>query len=206
METNKILLSQNNLNGGNRMDIPKIEGLIRQLLIEVGEDPDRPGLVETPGRVARMYEEIFSGIGQNPEDVVKLFHEETVGEWVLVRDIPVYSMCEHHLMPFFGTINVMYIPNGDEVIGLSKVLRVVDIVSKRMQLQERLCEQVADALENTMKPKGIGVFMDAEHTCMTMRGIKKPGSRTSSLTLRGVFKTDKANYAEALAALTGSGR
>jgi len=188
------------------MDIPKIEGLIRQLLIEVGEDPDRPGLVETPGRVARMYEEIFSGIGQNPEDVVKLFHEETVGEWVLVRDIPVYSMCEHHLMPFFGTINVMYIPNGDEVIGLSKVLRVVDIVSKRMQLQERLCEQVADALENTMKPKGIGVFMDAEHTCMTMRGIKKPGSRTSSLTLRGVFKTDKANYAEALAALTGSGR
>lgn len=188
------------------MNVKRIEELVRELIIEIGEDPDREGLIETPKRVAKMYEEIYSGIGKNPENVVKLFNEQNNGNWVMVKDIPVYSICEHHLMPFIGHMNVLYIPDNDKVIGLSKILRVVDIISKRLQLQERLCDQVADVLVNTMHPIGVGVYMEAEHTCMTMRGIKKVGTRTTTLTTRGVLKTDKKNYEDAIVALTSGYR
>lgn len=188
------------------MNTKRIEELIRELIIEIGEDPNREGLIETPKRVAKMYEEIYSGILKNPENAIKIFNEQNSGDWVMVKDIPVYSMCEHHLMPFIGKINVVYIPRNDRVVGLSKILRVVDIISKRLQLQERLCDQVADVLDKTMQPLGVGVYMEAEHTCMTMRGIKKVGSKTSTLTTRGVLSTDKENYKDAINALTCGGR
>lgn len=188
------------------MNTKKIENLIRELLIEIGENPNREGLIETPKRVAKMYEEIYSGINKNPENLIKVFTEKNSGNWVIVKDIPVYSMCEHHLMPFIGYINVLYIPSGDKVVGLSKILRVVDIISKRLQLQERLCEQVADALENTLHPKGLGVYMEAEHTCMTMRGIKKVGARTATLTTRGILQTQKQENEDAIHALMNGGK
>lgn len=180
------------------MDKPRIEAAVREILLAVGEDPDRPGLVETPARVARMCEEILGGLEKDPRDDVKLFNEENCDELVLVKDIPFYSVCEHHLVPFMGKASVAYIPRDGVVFGLSKIARIVDTLAKMPQTQERLTSQIADIIEETANPYGVSVVLEAEHLCMTMRGIKKPGSLTVTSALRGVCKTDMKSRAEAL--------
>ena len=171
-------------------DHEKIKQGVRMILEGVGEDPGREGLVETPDRVARMYEEIFSGLYMDAaEPLAKRFH--VVGnEMVLEKDIVFYSTCEHHLMPFFGKAHVAYIPKG-EVVGLSKIARTVEVFAKRPQLQEQLTAQIADAINEHLHPMGVMVMVEAEHTCMTMRGIKKPGSKTITTITRGQFKEDR---------------
>ncbi|MBN1257257.1 MAG: GTP cyclohydrolase I FolE [Planctomycetes bacterium] len=180
------------------MDHDKIRKGVRLLIEGMGDDPQRPGLVETPRRVAQLYEEIFSGIGKDPAELIKKVPNEEHDEIVLVRDIPFYSVCEHHLLPFLGQAHVAYLPKGN-IVGLSKIARVVDMVAKRLQLQERLTTQVADTLMTTIKPLGVMVVIEAEHLCMTMRGIKAPGSRTVTSALRGTFRSDSSTRAEALA-------
>ncbi len=184
------------------MDKERIENAVREILIAVGEDPDRPGLVETPARVARMYEEIFSGLESDPKRHLKLFDEGNE-EMVIVRDIPLYSMCEHHLLPFIGKAHIAYIPSDGKVIGLSKLARIVDDFAKRPQLQERLTSQVADFLDESMHPQGVAVVIEAEHLCMTMRGARASGSQTRTSALRGIMRNDAKTRAEALSLLTG---
>ena len=174
------------------MDKPRIEAAVRELLLAIGEDPDREGLQETPRRVAEMYGEIFSGLEETPEKHVKLFNETKHDEMVTVRDIPLYSMCEHHLLPFIGVAHIAYIPRDGRVIGLSKLARIVNAFARRPQLQERLTAQLADFLEEKLEPQGVAVIIEAEHLCMTMRGIKKPASKTVTTAARGVFETDAA--------------
>ena len=173
------------------MDKPRIEAAVRELLLAIGEDPDREGLQETPRRVAEMYGEIFSGLEETPEKHVKLFNETKHDEMVTVRDIPLYSMCEHHLLPFIGVAHIAYIPRDGRVIGLSKLARIVNAFARRPQLQERLTAQIADAFMEELKPKGVMVLIQAEHMCMTMRGIKKPGTKTVTAVTRGVFNDDE---------------
>lgn len=181
------------------MDKGKIERAVRDILEAIGEDPDREGLIDTPKRVAKMYEEIFSGIGKNPEDDLQVFFQESGHEeLILVKDIPFYSCCEHHLVPFFGKAHIGYIPRKGKLTGLSKLARVVETVAKRPQLQERFTTQIVDALEKQLHPLGIIVVVEAEHMCMTMRGVKKPGSKTVTSGVRGVFETDSKSRAEAL--------
>ncbi len=180
------------------MDQEKIEKAVRMILEAIGEDPDRPGLVETPRRVARMYEEIFQGIKQDPKTYLLKTFDEPHEELVLVKDIPFYSMCEHHLIPFFGKAHVGYIPKGDRITGLSKLARAVEAVARRPQLQERLTSTVADSIMTTLKPYGVIVVVEAEHMCMTMRGIKKPGAKTITSAVRGIFQKDRAARSEAL--------
>ena len=171
-------------------DHEKIKQGVRMILEGVGEDPGREGLVETPDRVARMYEEIFSGLYMDAaEPLAKRFHVAG-NEMVLEKDIVFYSTCEHHLMPFFGKAHVAYIPKG-EVVGLSKIARTVEVFAKRPQLQEQLTAQIADAINEQLHPMGVMVMVEAEHTCMTMRGIKKPGSKTITTVTRGAFTEDK---------------
>lgn len=184
------------------MDKERIENAVREILIAVGEDPDRPGLVETPARVARMYEEIFAGLEDNPERHLKLFDEGSE-EMVIVRDIPMYSMCEHHLLPFIGKAHIAYIPSDGKVIGLSKLARIVDSFAKRPQLQERLTSQIADFLDENLHPQGVAVVIEAEHLCMTMRGARASGSQTRTSALRGIMRKDTKTRAEALSLLTG---
>jgi GTP cyclohydrolase I len=184
------------------MDKERIEKAVREILIGVGEDPDREGLLETPARVARMYEEIFAGLSDNPERHLKLFDEGS-DEMVIVRDIPLYSMCEHHLLPFIGKAHIAYIPSDGKVIGLSKLARIVDSFAKRPQLQERLTSQVADFLDENLHPLGVAVVIDAEHLCMTMRGACASGSETRTSALRGIMRNDARTRAEALSLLTG---
>ena len=165
----------------------KIEEAVTMILEAIGEDVTREGLVETPARIARMYEEIFSGVDESSEELMaKRFHEENT-DMVLEKDIVFYSMCEHHLLPFFGKVHVAYIPDG-EVVGLSKLARTVDVYAKRPQLQERMTNQIADAIMNQLGAKGAMVMIEAEHMCMTMRGIKKPGSKTVTCVKRGDFE------------------
>lgn len=172
-------------------DHEKIKQGVRMILEGVGEDPNREGLVETPDRVARMYEEIFSGLYMDAaEPLAKRFHVSG-NEMVLEKDIVFYSTCEHHLMPFFGKAHVAYIPKG-EVVGLSKIARTVEVFAKRPQLQEQLTAQIADAINEQLHPMGVMVMVEAEHTCMTMRGVKKPGSKTVSYVTRGIFAEDTA--------------
>lgn len=185
------------------MDKERIENAVREILIAIGEDPDREGLVETPSRVARMYEEIFAGLSDNPERHLKLFNEGKNDEMVVVRDIPMYSMCEHHLLPFIGKAHIAYIPNNNKVIGLSKLARIVDNFSKRPQLQERITAQVADFLEENLSPKGVAVVIEAEHLCMTMRGARAAGAVTQTSALRGTMKSDARTRAEAMSLLLG---
>ncbi|HIS40504.1 MAG TPA: GTP cyclohydrolase I FolE [Candidatus Aphodovivens avistercoris] len=188
------------------MDLAKIEQGVRMILEGVGEDPDREGLRETPARVARMYEEVFAGLQQDPAEHFQKTFDEHHQEMVLVRDIPFYSMCEHHLVPFFGVAHVAYIPAKDgRVCGLSKLARLVDVYAKRPQVQERLTSQVADTLVRELKPQGAIVVLEAEHLCMSMRGVKKPGSRTVTSALRGTFQKDQKTREEALS-LIFSGR
>ena len=173
------------------MDKEKIEQAVRLFLEGIGEDVDREGLLDTPSRISEMCKEIFGGVGNNAKDVLERTFSAENNEMVIVRDISFYSVCEHHLLPFYGTVNIGYIPDG-KVVGLSKLARTVEVFARRLQLQEQLTGQIADALMEHMQPKGAIVMIEAEHMCMTMRGIKKPGSQTVTLARRGVFETDPA--------------
>ena len=181
------------------VDRPRIEAAVRELLIGIGEDPDRPGLVGTPDRVARACEELFSGLADDPaRHLRKQFHEEGNEELVVVRDIPFHSMCEHHILPFIGRAHVAYIPRDGRITGLSKIARCVAGFAARPQLQERLTGQVADAMMAELDPVGVMVVIEAEHTCMTMRGIRAAGAMTVTSAVRGTLKTDNKTREEAL--------
>jgi GTP cyclohydrolase IA len=180
-------------------DQARAEAAVRELLIACGEDPDREGLRETPGRVARAYREMFAGLFLDPDVVLERTFDEGHDELVLVRDIPMYSQCEHHLVPFHGMAHVGYIPNAaGRVTGLSKLVRLVDLYARRPQVQERLTSQVADALVRRLQPRGVIVVIEAEHLCMAMRGIRKPGSTTTTSAVRGLFKTSASSRGEVL--------
>ena len=183
------------------MDKKKIENAVRDILEAVGEDPNRPGLLETPRRVANMYEEMFCGLSQDPEQHLKFFDEKSNDEMVIVRDIPFASMCEHHLLPFVGKAHIAYIPSENKIIGLSKIARIVDNFAKRPQVQERLTHDIADFLYEKMNARGVAVIMEAEHMCMSIRGAKASGSITQTSALRGVIRSDARTRAEALALL-----
>jgi len=181
------------------IDQERIAAAVREILFAIGEDPDRDGLLDTPNRVARMYAEICAGLHQEPSEHLATMFEADHDEMVMVRDIPMYSLCEHHLIPFIGTAHVAYIPNrSGNVIGLSKVARLVDGYAKRPQVQERLTRQVADALEEHLKPRGVLVVMEAEHLCMSMRGVRKAGSSTVTSSVTGIFRANVATRAEAM--------
>ncbi|HIR52865.1 MAG TPA: GTP cyclohydrolase I FolE [Candidatus Onthovicinus excrementipullorum] len=188
------------------MDQEKIRRAVRDILEAVGEDPDREGLQETPDRVARMYAEIFRGLEEDPRRHIKFFNEGNNDEMVIVRDIPLYSMCEHHLLPFVGKAHIAYIPGEGKVLGLSKLARIVDCYARRPQLQERLTAQVADFLYRELDAQGVAVVIEAEHLCMTMRGARAAGALTRTSALRGSMKRDARTRAEALELLTGGGR
>ncbi|MFO0983224.1 MAG: GTP cyclohydrolase I FolE [Planctomycetota bacterium] len=184
------------------MDLPKIAQAVRMILEAIGEDPSREGLHETPERVARMYAEIFDGMKKNPADDLKRLFNERHHEMVLVKDIPFFSACEHHLMPFTGRAHVAYIPNG-HIVGLSKIARVVETFARRPQVQERLTSQIADLLMEHLRPQGVGVVIDAEHTCMTMRGVRKPGSRMITSAVRGEFENNVSTREEFMSLIRG---
>ena len=183
------------------MDKERIQNAVREILIAVGEDPDREGLLETPKRVANMYEEIFAGLTEDPKQHIKLFNEQSNDEMVIVKDIPFYSMCEHHLLPFFGKAHIGYIPSDNKIIGLSKLARIVDNFAKKPQVQERLTSDIADFLNDNLQPKGVAVIMEAEHMCMTMRGARAAGSKTQTSALRGIMRTHAKTRAEVLSLL-----
>lgn len=185
------------------MDKQRIESAVREILLAIGEDPDREGLQETPKRVANMYTEIFSGLEDDPKRHLKIFNESENDEMVVVRDIPMYSMCEHHLLPFVGKAHIAYIPCDGKVIGLSKLARIVDSFSKKPQIQERLTSQIADFLEENLSPKGIAVVVEAEHLCMTMRGARAAGAKTQTSALRGIMRKDARTRAETMSLLRG---
>jgi GTP cyclohydrolase I len=188
------------------VDQPRIAAAVREILLALGENPDRDGLVETPDRVARAYTEIFSGLRQSPADVLTTTFDIGHDEMVIVRDLELWSMCEHHLVPFTGVAHVAYIPNRDgRITGLSKFGRLVDVFAKRPQVQERLTTQLAEAIERALEPRGVMVVVDAEHLCMTMRGVRKGGSRTITSAVRGQLR-DPATRAEAMALMTGPPR
>ncbi|MFI3791973.1 GTP cyclohydrolase I FolE [Streptococcus uberis] len=180
------------------MDIKKAEDAIYQLLEAIGEDPQREGLLETPKRVAKMYEEMFSSLKSDAKEAFTAVFTEAYDDLVLVKDIPFYSMCEHHLVPFYGVAHIAYYPQNGKVTGLSKLARAVEIASKKPQLQERLTSQIADALDQSLHPRGVFVMVEAEHMCMTMRGIKKTGSKTMTTTARGIFTEEKKEQAYVL--------
>ena len=186
------------------VDHERARAAVRDLLIAVGEDPDREGLVDTPERVARAYEEIFAGLHQDPSEVLTKTFNEDHRELVLVRDIAVYSTCEHHLVPFYGKAHIGYIPGkSGKVTGLSKLARLVDLYAKRPQVQERLTKQVADAMVKRLQPQAVIVVIECEHLCMAMRGIRKPGATTTTSAVRGGFQTNPASRAEVLSLIRG---
>jgi len=180
------------------MDLKKIEKGVRLILEGIGEDPERAGLRETPERVARMYQEIFSGIETPTEELLKSIEGESHDEMVLLKDIPFYSVCEHHLIPFIGKAHVAYIPSGGKIVGLSELVKAVEVLAKRLQVQERLTTQLADMIVQRLKPKGAMVIIDAEHLCISMRGMKKPGTRTVTSAVRGIFRTKQSTRDELL--------
>ena len=184
------------------IDLPRIERAVREILAAIGEDPDRDGLVDTPARVARAYAEQFSGLSQNPEDVLGTVFDADHDELILVRDIEVYSTCEHHLVPFFGRAHVAYIPNEKgQITGLSKLARLVDLYARRPQVQERMTTQIADALMRVLEPRGALVVIEAEHLCMSMRGVRKPGAKTVTSAVRGIIRDSARTRAEAMSLL-----
>jgi GTP cyclohydrolase I len=186
------------------VDFARAEAAVRELLFAVGEDPDREGLKRTPARVARAYSEIFAGLFADPDTVLETTFDEDHDELVLVKDIPLYSMCEHHLLPWHGTAAIGYIPGPDgRITGLSKLARLVDLYARRPQVQERLTSQVADALRKGLEPQGVIVVIQAEHLCMAMRGIRKPGALTVTSAVRGIFQSDPRTRAEALSLVLG---
>lgn len=182
------------------MDLPRIEAAVREILIAIGEDPDRSGLLDTPDRVARMYAEVFAGMQMDPSDVLGVTFPEDHREMVILRDIPFASFCEHHLMPFTGMAHVGYIPNG-RIIGLSKLARLVEIFARRPQVQERMTSEVADSLMDALEPDGVAVVVEASHTCMTIRGIQKPGATMVTSAVRGGFRNRPETRAEFFAAI-----
>lgn len=186
------------------MDLPRIERAVREILAAVGEDPDRDGLVDTPVRVARMYAEMFSGLHADPAEHLTVTFESSHDEMVMVRDIPLQSVCEHHLIPFSGKAHVAYIPGDDgRITGLSKIARLVEGFSRRPQVQEQLTVQIADAMEKTLEPRGVMVIIEAEHLCMSMRGVQKAGSTTVTSAVRGLFRANIATREEAMRFVTG---
>jgi GTP cyclohydrolase I len=186
------------------VDKPRIERAVREILEAIGEDPEREGLIDTPARVARMYEEIFEGMRVDPSEYLQTQFETDHDEMVMVRDIPMYSACEHHLLPWIGKAHVAYIPSDDgRVTGLSKLARLVDAYAKRPQVQERLTSQIADELDRSLQPKGVMVVIEAEHLCMTMRGIRKPGASTVTSAVRGLFRQNVATREEAMRFIQG---
>ena len=186
------------------VDQPRAAAAVRELLLAVGEDPDRPGLKDTPGRVARAYAETFAGLWQDPGEVLSTVFDEDHDELVLVKDIPMYSTCEHHLVPFHGVAHIGYIPGGDgRVTGLSKLARLVEVYARRPQVQERMTSQIADALSDVLKPRGAIVVIEAEHLCMAMRGIRKPGASTVTSAVRGLFRENTASRGEAMSLILG---
>jgi GTP cyclohydrolase IA len=187
----------------SHVNYEQIEYAVRLILEAIGEDPNREGLVDTPKRVAKMYAEVFSGLHEDPKQYFQTVFNEDHEELVLVKDIPFYSMCEHHLVPFFGVAHVAYIPRGGKVTGLSKLARAVEAVARRPQLQERITATVADSIMETLDPYGVMVVVEAEHMCMTMRGVKKPGAKTVTTAVRGSFETDQTARAEVLSLIKG---
>ncbi len=185
------------------MDKKRIEKAVREILLAIGEDPKRRDIKDTPKRVSEMYEEILSGINANPQKELEVVFEKDHDEIILLKDIPLYSICEHHLLPFIGKAHVAYIPKDNRVTGLSKLARVVDILSKRLQVQERLTTDIAEIIMNKLKPKGVLVIIEAEHLCMSMRGVKKPGVLTITSAVRGVFRKNEKTRAEAMALIMG---
>lgn len=193
-----------NVEPNGTFDHDKIRAAVRMLLEAIGEDPDREGLAETPERIAREYDEIFAGLLVDPRDVVSVMFEEAHDEIVMMRDIPFHSVCEHHLLPWFGNAHVAYLPNKQGAItGLSKLARVVDVCAKRPGVQERFTTMVADVLEDALEPRGVLVVVEARHLCMEMRGVRKPGSETVTSTVRGLFRSDAKTRAEAFSLLNG---
>lgn len=188
----------------NEVDHEKIEVAVRSILEAIGEDPDRDGLLDTPARVARMYGEISGGLREDPkEHLLKVFDVDH-DEMIMVRDIPIYSMCEHHLLPFYGAAHVAYIPKpGGRITGLSKIARMVDGYARRPQVQERLTRQMADAIRDTLDPAGVLAVVEAEHMCMSMRGVRKPGSSTVTSAVHGVFRDNPATREEAMRFVSG---
>ena len=180
-----------------KIDTDRIEKAVREILLAIGEDVGREGLRETPMRVARMYKELFSGMGENPEKHIKSVFSEKCEEIVLLKDIPFYSTCEHHMMPFIGSVHVAYLP-GEKVLGVSKIARIVDSFAKRLQIQERLTSQIADFIMDNLQPQGVAVVMEASHSCVTIRGVQKPGSIMVTSALRGRFKKDIRSRSEVL--------
>jgi GTP cyclohydrolase IA len=184
------------------VDKPRIEAAVREILFAVGEDPDREGLRETPARVARMYAEMFSGLHQDPAEHLRKTFTEKYDEVVLVRDIAFASFCEHHLLPFTGKAHIAYLPKG-KIAGLSKLARVVEVLSQRPQVQERMTEEAADLLMRELDPKGVGVIVEATHSCMTIRGVRKPGSLCTTSAMRGAFRDDPKTRSELLSLIYG---
>ncbi|WP_419178073.1 GTP cyclohydrolase I FolE [Litchfieldia alkalitelluris] len=187
----------------NNVDHKKIEQAVTMILEAIGEDPNREGLLDTPKRVAKMYGEVFEGLNQDPKEHFATVFGEDHEELVLVKDIPFYSMCEHHLVPFFGKAHIGYIPRGGKVTGLSKLARAVEAVTRRPQLQERITSTIADSIVETLEPLGVIVVVEAEHMCMTMRGVKKPGSQTVTSAVRGAFEKNAAARSEVLTLIKG---
>jgi GTP cyclohydrolase I len=183
------------------VDKNRIENAVREILLAIGDNPDRDGLKETPERVARMYEEIFSGLHRDPLQEIKVFEEDLQDEMVIVKDISFYSMCEHHLLPFYGHAHIAYIPKDGKILGLSKIARIVETISRKPQLQERLTREISDTISQAVAPLGLAVFVEAEHLCMTMRGIKKPGAKTVTTMFSGTMKTDISLRVEAISLL-----
>jgi len=191
--------------GEYKVDIGRIEQAVREILAAVGEDVGREGLKATPARVAAMYQELLAGMNENPEEHVQSTFKENYDEIVLLRDVPFYSMCEHHLMPFIGSAHVAYLPAG-VVLGVSKLARIVDCFARRLQVQERLTEQIADFIMKSVNPLGVAVVLEASHSCMTIRGIKKPGSVMVTSSVRGIFRRDPRSRSEVMSLIHNGGR
>ena len=192
------------MNGEAGVDRARIEKAIREILEAVGEDPDRDGLVRTPQRVADMYSEILGGLHEDHDSVLDVTFEAGHDEMVMVRDIPLYSLCEHHVIPFVGKAHVAYIPNADgRITGLSKLARLVDVYARRPQVQENLTTQIADTIQRVLQPRGVLVVIEAEHLCMSMRGVRKPGTTTITSAVHGLFRTDPATRSEAMQLIHG---
>lgn len=187
------------------MDEEKIKIAVSMILEAIGEDPAREGLKETPARVAKMYQELFKGLGQDPADYLKVSFADQHEEMVLLKNIPLYSICEHHLLPFIGRAHVAYIPQAGRIVGLSKLARVVETLSRRPQVQERLTTEIAEVITATLSPRGVAVVIEAEHMCMSLRGVQKPGVLTVTSAVRGIFRENEATRAEALTFIKGGG-
>lgn len=181
------------------MNTKKIEKAVKEILEAIGENPRRKDLLETPKRVAQMYEEVFAGIAQDPEEELEVVLDQKHNEIILLKGIPLYSVCEHHLLPFIGRAHIAYIPKNGRVTGLSKLARVVDVLSRRLQVQERLTTQIAEIIMSKLRPLGVMVVIEAEHLCMSMRGVKKPGTLTVTSAVRGIFKENEKTRSETLA-------